>query len=527
MPHTIQTPVLIVGAGPSGLMMACQLARHNIRFRIIDQKKEPSSYSGALFIQARSLEIFHQMGIVAKVMGQGSVANTINLVFNGRKPISLQIKNLGSGITRFPHLLMLEQSKTEQILINDMEGYAATVERSTSLLHFTQNSEGVTSVLKRPDGSEEIVHTKYLIAADGGHSLVRQQLHIPFLGKTHRLSLFVMDTKAEVKMPPNEICFTFSNHASSGIFPLSDGLWRIDGTIPKELKGSVAFHDIAEKFAQRIRMNITLHEPRWFSVFHSHQRYAGSFRKNRCFLIGDAAHVLSPVGAQGMNTGLQDAHNLAWKLALVIDGKANDPILNSYHAERQQLAKELVRSTDKLFYLVSSQNLLSKIFRLGVAPLLLKVLFPIVERYKPLGLFLFEGVSEIGIHYRKSALSKHSSLGTFPRHAPKPGDRLPFIMLIENEKEISIQDKVNDTSFHLLVFGKQTSGSMVVADQYKGLLSLDILPFNPQTAALYKRFGITHEGFYLIRPDMHIAYRSNNASFEDFERFFKELLAFG
>jgi 2-polyprenyl-6-methoxyphenol hydroxylase-like FAD-dependent oxidoreductase len=386
------TKTLIVGAGPSGLMMACQLALRNIPFRIIEKNEHHSNYSGALIIQPRTLEIFDQMGIAEKAMASGVCAHKINIIFNRVKSLTLELKDLGKDLSKFPNLLMLEQSKTEQLLINFIKDYGYAVERRTTLLRLCPDSDDVTVILKLPDGSEEIIKTPYLIAADGGQSLVRTQLNIPFLGKSHKLSLFVLDTKAEINLPSNTISFFFSKNASSGIFPLTSGMWRIDGTIPKELetKDILTFNDIEKNFAQRIGMDVKLYDPQWFSVFHSHQRYAGLFRQNRIFLIGDAAHVLSPVGAQGMNTGLQDAYNLAWKLAMVIEGQAKDSLLDSYHEERQHLAKKLVSSTDRAFQMVTSNSFLAKKFRLGIAPLLLRLLFSIIQKKTWIGRLLFK-----------------------------------------------------------------------------------------------------------------------------------------
>jgi 2-polyprenyl-6-methoxyphenol hydroxylase-like FAD-dependent oxidoreductase len=525
---TQSTDVLIVGAGPSGLMMACQLARHGISFRIIDRKDQSASYSGALILQARSLEILDQMGIANKALEEGIIAQKISISFNGKKPLGLNLKGIGTSLTKFPYLLMIEQSKTEQILTNYIETYGHSIERKTELLHFSRNNVKVTVILGLPDGSEEIVEASYLIAADGGQSLIRKQLNIPFLGKTHQLSLFVLDTRADADLQADEIYFSFTKHASSGIFPLTQGRKRIDGTLSKELNGKkpLAFNDIEKNYADRVSLKIKLYEPEWFSVFHTHQRYASTFRLNRCFLIGDAAHVLSPVGAQGMNTGLQDAYNLAWKLSLVILKKADDPLLDTYQSERQPLAKELIRSTDRAFHLVSDHNFLSETFRLRIAPFLLKTLFPIIEKQRSLGQFLFKGISETGIHYRKNFFTKQASKGIFPRKAPKPGDRLPFIFFNLDGNEINIQNKIKTKEFHLFAFTKQEPATEYkkFAEKYQGILSIEVIPFNPGTAILYKKLGIKDEGCYLIRPDMYIAYRSNKPGNDDVERFLHHYL---
>ncbi len=520
--------VLIVGAGPSGLMMACQLAIRGIRFRIIDKKEQPISYSGALIIQARSLEIFKQMGIAQKAINNGIIADEIRVLFNGKKTFSIPIKNIGQGLSQFPYFLMLEQSKTEQLLIEFLENYGYAVESKTELLKFTQDSNVVTSILKLENRHDEILKTKYIIAADGVNSSLRQCLNIPFIGTTHPVSLFVTDCKAELNIPSNTICFSFSNNASTGLFPLKDGKWRIDGTIPKglETNRTLKFEDIENKFAERIPMNIKLYEPNWFSVFHSHQRYAKWFQQNRCFLVGDAAHVCSPVGAQGMNTGLQDAYNLAWKLTLVIKQNAAASILNSYSTERFGIAKNIITYTDKVFNLVTSNNFLVKKFLVYIIPFILKLLLPFLQKQKNIRQFCFKKISEIGIHYRKSAFSTNATSGNFPLSSPKPGDRLPYFIYYEFGKEINFQDKIKGTGFHLFLFSKNAPLHEIieVAEYYKGIISVEMIPYNPESKSLFYSLGIKNSGFYLIRPDSYIAYRSNKPDTNHFKNYLQQFL---
>lgn len=504
------TQVLIVGAGPSGLMMACQLARYGIPFRIIDKKTRPVAYSGGLFIHARSLEILHQMGIAHQAIREGILASKIHISFNGKKPLSLSLKNMGKNLTKFPYLLMLEQWKTEQFLEEYLLNHGSRVEKGTEFLNLAQHGNEVTSTLQLPNGNKETVITSYIVAADGGQSPIRNQLNITFLGKTHELSLFVMDSKADAEVSTDEIRFSFTKHASTGMFPLKGGRWRIDGTIPGELKSrqTVAFKDIVEKFTEPTFTNLRLEKPDWFSVFHSHQRYAANFKQNRCFLIGDAAHVFSPVGAQGMNTGMQDAYNLAWKLALVIRKKAPDSLLSTYHAERHQLAKGIVRHTDTAFSVVTSNSFIFKNIRLRIVPVLLRFLLPTIEKNRSFGQFLFKKISEIGISYHHHASIRKVSKGHFPTNAPKPGDRLPFMNFSIDGKQFNIQENLPPTGFHLFLFAPHGLIDYKIAEKYKDVLTVQAIPFEPGTAKLYKRFGIRKEGCYLIRPDMHIAFRS-------------------
>jgi 2-polyprenyl-6-methoxyphenol hydroxylase-like FAD-dependent oxidoreductase len=524
---TSQTQVLIVGAGPPGLMMACQLALRHIPFRIIDKREQHNGGSGALIIHARSLEFFNQMGIADKAISQGILVSKINVVFNGKKPLTLILNKMGNGQTKFPGLLLLEQTKTEQLLSDFLQSYGHSVERKSELTGFSQYDEGCTNIVKKSDGKNIVIKSKFLIAADGSHSFIRDQLKIPFSGKTYELSLFVFDGKAEIKLPHDEICFSFTEKSSTGIFPLQGGRWRVDGTIPKNisLKEEIVFGDIEPDYASRNRLKIKLHDPEWFSVFHSHQKYAGAFGYKRCLMIGDAAHVFSPVGAQGMNTGMQDAVNLAWKLTMILRGYSKDSLLNSYQIERQSLAKKMIKSTDHFYRIVTSDNKLDKKFRLQIAPTLLKIFFPVIERQKKLSHYLFNAISEIGINYRKSPLSASGSGGLFRLNAPRPGDRLPYFLFNWGDQEVNLQDLPDSTLFHLFIFTMDSVPEEFSTwlKQYAGWLNVQHIPLNKGTKPLYRRLGIGKTGCCLVRPDMYIAYRSDKLNIKKLEKYLKRL----
>jgi 2-polyprenyl-6-methoxyphenol hydroxylase-like FAD-dependent oxidoreductase len=520
--------VLIVGAGPAGLMMACQLAIHKVSFRIIDKKEQPSSFSGALIVHARSMEIFNQMGIAEKILQEALIANNLRMVFNGKETARISLDNIGRGLTKFPNLYLVEQSKTEQILIDFIAAKECYVERRTELISFEQDAASVTAVLKSPEGKEETLKTNYLIAADGGNSMVRQQLRINYVGKKHPVSLYIIDCKADLDLPSDEICFSFSDASTSGFFPMKYGRKRIDGIIPKELEGKpeITFNDIEKTFAKKLRMSVKLFNPDWFSVSYSYQRYAESFRQNSCFLVGDAAHTYTPVGAQGMNTGMQDAYNLAWKLAFVIQQKAKIVLLDTYSAERKNIAKKTVRSTGRFYNLVTSRNFFIRAFRLKCLPYLMKWILPLIEKQKHARQFSFKTISEIGIHYRKSPLSQHVQTGNFPSHAPRTGERLPYLVFNKNGKEINIQEKIKETNFTLLVFTKETNASKItaLAEKYKNTISVETILYTSETKVLFEHFGIKDAGFYLIRPDLYIAYRSPELKFTYLNKYLEQWL---
>ncbi len=520
--------VLIAGAGPTGLMMACQLAMCQISFRIVDKKSHPSNYSGALIVHARTMEIFDQMGIAHKVLQETILANDLSIVINGVKKAQISLKNIGQGLSKFPNLHLIEQSKTEQVLIDFIASKGVKIEWETELKAFSKNETPITSVLLSAGGREETIQSKYLIAADGGNSFVREQCKIPMVGKKHPISLFIIDCQAEMELPSDEMCFSFSNDSTSGFFPLKNGRRRIDGIIPKTLEGKskITFEDIELKFAERLKTKIRLYKPEWFSVSHSYQRYAKEYQKQNIFLAGDAAHTFTPVGAQGMNTGLQDAYNLAWKLSFVLKQQAMPALLNSYSEERLGIAKRTARYTGILYSLVTSRNFFLKMFRLRMLPFLLNWIFERIKRQKKLRNYIFTAISETGINYRKSCSIKISSFGSFPTHSPKPGDRLPYLHYFAKEKEIPIQEKIDGAKFTLLVFISHSNAFNLkdIAQKYHSILHIESISLTPETKFLFDHFGIKQTGLYLIRPDCYIAYRSSALEYKHLEQYLQHCL---
>src|SRR6266571_7529932 len=399
-----ETPhVLISGAGPTGLMLAGQLALRNVPFRIIDKNEDHTTQSRALVVQARPVEIFGQMDIAQEALHLGVKAKAVNVVVNGKRILHMNVRDIGEALTPYPYLLMLEQSKTEKILNDFLAHRGHSVERQTELLDFTQDAHSVIATIKQTKRQEEVLRVDWLVGADGAHSVVRHKLNIPFAGKTYQQSLFVLDCEVSLNFPSDEMYIAFSERAFAGFFPLTNGRCRVIGTVPEACEGkdAVSFEDVAKDFAQRMNMDVSLGNPDWISLYNSHHRAVSAFRKGRCFLAGDAAHIHSPVGAQGMNTGLQDAYNLAWKLALVSQGRAGTVLLDSYEDERLPVAERLLNTTDRAFSVVVSESWLARLVRTRLLAKILALAMG-VERVRRLA---FRTISQIGIRYRGSPLS--------------------------------------------------------------------------------------------------------------------------
>jgi 2-polyprenyl-6-methoxyphenol hydroxylase-like FAD-dependent oxidoreductase len=527
-PMSETTSVLIVGAGPTGLMLACQLERFGIPYRIIEKNPGPTTQSRALAIQARSLELFSQMGIVQNAVQQGKRAKAVNYVARGKVAQRISLEGHGEALTAFPYLLILDQSRTEQLLIDYLSQNAHSVEWQTELVSFTQTNEGVSAILRRSDGTQQQVEADWLVGADGAKSVVRHLLDIPFAGKTYDYSLFVLDCKVDLPFKDDEGYIAFSDTSFAALFPMTEGRCRVISMLPDEQSDNeqITFADVARSFAERMQMDVKLSDPKWLSVYASHHRCVSTFQKGRCFLAGDAAHIHSPVGAQGMNTGLQDAHNLAWKLGLVISGQANPRLLETYCEERLPIAKSLVRTTDRVFSLTLNKNPLVRFWIMYVAPKALALIL----REKHLARFAFTTVSQIGIRYRQSSLSSDASLGNFPRHAPHPGDRLPYVQFDERGRKVNIHDKVKEPAFHLFLFPGAAAGTNVqalqkAAESFDSVIVVETIPLTLEAKALYDALGVRDGGCYLVRPDQYVAYRSAGFNVEHFEHYLERCLS--
>lgn len=514
--------VLIAGAGPSGLMLACQLILHNISFRIIDKKASPALHSGALIMHARTLEILDQMGLAEKAIEAGIVARSINIRFNSQKIKTIDISRFGLGLTRFPFFLMLEQWKTENLLIEFLKAKNFNIENNTELLGFTNNDELVSSEIRTENGENQVIKSRFLIGADGTNSLVRKQLGIPFNGKTHQQRLFITDCEARLPVPAQEILFSFTNGCTLGCFPLTGNCWRIDGLIPLiQQKEDADFEDVKNVFSAKTDSRLELRNPQWFSVFRSHSRCAESFRQKRCFLVGDAAHVHSPVGAQGMNTGMQDSYNLAWKLAFCIQGKASETLLYTYEVERRPLALNIIRYTDYAYSVMTSGSFLARLFRFHLVPRVLPLVIARFHKNTSMQTPIFKAISGIGIRYKNNLPDDH-----FPAHAPKPGERLPYVTFEINKELTNILDSLNSKSYHLIVFGKAVlpESFQAVIDENNEVISVKHIRKEAGTLQLFNTFGIEDSGCYLVRPDLYIGWRSLGFNANDFDKSLQKCL---
>ncbi len=505
------TKVLIVGAGPSGLMMAAQLLRYGIRPVIIDNKLGPTQHSNALAVQARSLEIFRQMGLIDQILAGGKRAKEVAFNEDGKQAACLSLNNVGEGQTLFPFVHIFQQNKNERLLLDFLTQNSCPVYWDTSLIGLQQNDKNATVKLQSGNNVKTLT-CDWVIGADGAHSAVRKQLAIPFSGDTYQHQFYLADIEvANRQLNDSRVDLFLSKQGFAGFFPMPENRrFRIVGNLPDELnenKDAVVFDDLVPYLEKVLQFPIELVKNHWFTVYRLHHRMAPQFKKQRCFLVGDAAHIHSPVGGQGMNTGLQDAYNLAWKLAGVINGRLNPPILDTYAAERMPVAKELLSTTDKAFSLIMSGSWITSVFKKWILPVSLKM----VWGKKILREGFFKRVSQISISYRNSPLSLHLSNSA----KIKAGDRLPYLKIYDEKKEeeTDLHAWCSKPGFTLIILGRFDELFLFtlakwITNRYANTLNFFYLPPSGKNLDVFDAFGANpHQQMAIIvRPDMHIGF---------------------
>lgn len=495
------TEVLIVGAGPTGLMLASQLARRGIAATIVDRHAGPAEQTRAMGVHARTLEIYQKLGIAERAVELGKVMEAGNIWVGGRPRARIPIGVMGKGVSRFPFLLTLGQDDNERLLGECLRNLGVAVQWRTELLALEQKPGHVEVRLRDPDGNVRNVTARYVAGCDGARSTVRELNGIGFPGAPYEHVFFVADTEATGPMVAGELNVYMWRDGFHLYFPMrGTDRWRVIGILPQELrtKEGVTFEDVLPSLRGEGGDRIVFRSCAWFSTYRIHHRVTERFRKGRCFLLGDAAHVHSPMGAQGMNTGLQDAYNLAWKLALVVHGRAEDALLDSYEAERLPVARRLLGSTDRAFQLVVSKNRLGSFFRTRIMP---NVAAFAMSRAKVRGV-AFRALSQTGIAYHGSPLSR--SLGGLAKAAPQAGDRFPWLHLrfrADGPREDLFQ-RLDDTRFNLLVFGQRARPGELNAPA--DLLTVHEVQDDADNAAELARAAIKGPAFYLLRPDGHV-----------------------
>ncbi|WP_405078852.1 FAD-dependent monooxygenase [Paenibacillus chitinolyticus] len=475
--------VLIVGAGPTGLVLALQLARYGVPFRIIDKNAGPGEASRAMAVTSRTLEYYQQMGLAEEVVSRGIKVDRGDIWTGNQKKGTLPFEKMGEGLSPFPFVFTFPQDDHERLLIEALKDRSAEVEWNTELVSFAQRDGEVEAVLKRPEGEESRTF-RYLCGCDGAHSRVRKSMDNPFEGEKYEQDFYVADLHGEGGMfSGRSMGIHFADEEFALVFPVrSSGTYRLIGVVPPAFRDRepLSFEDMYPYLRRNLGLDAA--EVNWFSKYHVHHRVARHFREGNVFIAGDAGHIHSPAGGQGMNTGIGDAVNLGWKLAAVVQHRAAPSVLDTYEAERLPFAKLLVDTTDRVFKAVISTGRVSRLVKKHLFPYAGPFLFrrPAFRRR------LYRLISQIRITYRGSALASGEA-GSL-----QGGDRLPYA-------EVNFAP-LGSMDWQLHVYGRAGRPLREAGEE----LGLPLHEFSWSRET--EEAGLTEDALYLIRPDGHIGF---------------------
>ncbi len=481
-----RTDVLIVGAGPTGLVLALWLAKQGVKARVIDKTDAPGTTSRALAVQARTLELYRQLDLTDTVLAQGHKVPAVNLWVKGERATRLPFETVGHDLTPYSFLQIFPQDQHERLLIERLQSFGVSVERRTELTGFRDEGNRVLARLRGSDGQESQCEAAFIAGCDGARSTVREVIGTGYPGGTYRQLFYVADVDAAGPALDGELHIDLDEADFLGVFPLAGkGRARLIGTVRDERadRDTLEFKDVSGRAIKHLRVKVE--RVNWFSTYHVHHRVTEHFRKGRAFLLGDAAHIHSPAGGQGMNTGIGDAINLAWKLATVIAGRATDRLLDSYEAERIGFARRLVHTTDRVFTFATAEGPIADLLRTRIAP----VLFPKVLGFEAAREFLFRTVSQIMLNYRGAPLSAGAA------GRVHGGDRLPWVAVGGGDNHAPL----SAIGWQVHVYG--SANPELSAWCRERDLPLQVFDWRSE----YRDAGLARDALYLLRPDTYVA----------------------
>lgn len=469
--------VLIVGAGPTGLLLGIWLKTlaPKSRFTIIDKATGPGTTSRAMVVHARTIEFYRQLGLDTALLDQAQVLKGAAMMQDGKIAGHFSFHNVGTRIAQNPVVLSFPQDRHERLLATHLESLGVHVSWNTELTNLIQHDTHAEASFS---GSTK--RFSYVAGCDGAHSAVRHISSLSMIGGTYPQRFLVADV-------------IVTNPASALYLNICPGSHAIDIFIPLDEAGHVrVFHSVSnykgdetfQDFQADIEAStgLQIEKVTWFSLYKCHHRLAENFQKGRIFLLGDAAHLHSPAGGQGMNTGLGDATNLGWKLASVLQGRACSEILHTYAIERTKFAEKLVYTTDRAFSLVTSRTLIGSFMR----RIWLPKIIPFLWKFQFFRRIFFTAVSQLGIAYPHSPLSEGST-GTL-----KPGMRLPWVQFGATDNHAAL----TPPHWQIHVYGR---GSLAAADDWKGF-PVYKFEFTREVEAA----GFAEGTVYFVRPDGHL-----------------------
>lgn len=479
-------PVLIVGAGPTGLVLALWLTRQGVPVRIVDKAAGPGTASRAMAVQARTLELYRQLDLADAVVASGHTIPAINLWTTGKQRATLSFGSAGQDLTPYAFLLVYPQDQHERLLVARLQAMGVGVEWRTECLGFEDRVDRVVAQLRLPDGSEQAAEAAYLAGCDGARSVVRHQIGAGFPGGTYEKIFYVADVDASGPAANGQAHIALDHADFAAWLAYNDqGRGRLIGVVGDERAQrteSLTFDDVGH--AAITSVGLRVERVHWFSTYRVHHRVTDHYRQGRAFLVGDAAHVHSPAGGQGMNTGIGDAINLAWKLAAVLQHGAPDSLLDSYEAERRAFALKLVETTDRLFSFVTADGSFADFVRTRIAP----VLAPLAYGVDALREYAFRMLSQTMISYHEGPLGEGQA------GAVRGGDRLPWVRTADNYGPLA------DIAWQVHVYGDGVPDELSAWCASQGI-ALHRFAFGPAHEAA----GLARGAAYLIRPDSYVA----------------------
>lgn len=473
-------PVLIVGAGPVGMTMASELARFGVPVRIVDKAAQRTDKSKALVLWSRTLELLDRGGGSAPFIEAGFKVQAVNLIAGDQVIGRVTMDSVRSA---YPYGLMLPQSETERLLEERLRDLGVLLERQVEATTLDSRADTIEAVLRRSDGREERVSADWLIGCDGAHSMVRHAVGATFSGETMDSDWILADVHMKgYPFPDTEVSVHWHSDGAFVIFPIVPGRYRVIADLPP----SGAEHPPAPTLEQAQSIidrrgpgGLVAFDPIWLAGFRINGRKVSSYRWGRAFLVGDAAHVHSPAGGQGLNTGMQDAFNLAWKLALVIRKTCPERLLDSYSPERSAIGDQVLKLAGRLTAVGTMRNPVAQTLR-NLAGHLMLGLSPVQHAFA-------DTMTEVSIGYPDSPLNGPSLMGT----RPKPGER---VVPVDGQAPVGS----GGTPLFAL-FAKKTAATANLVSRFASLLDPEIRP------------PFEEGGIWLVRPDGYAACSSRDA----------------
>lgn len=540
IPSVLDCQVLVVGAGPTGLMAANLLKRRGVEVRIVDSRSEASRESRAFAVMARSMELFGQLDLADRILDRGVVNPGIDFFVRGSRVGGLDYDRAASPDTPYEFITLHPQSDTEAVLIQDLARLGVVIERRTNVTALSQDAQGVTTRATGADGREVAIRSQYVVGADGAHSVVRKALGLSFEGAKYSQTFLLADCR--VDWPLDHARFRVFMHGETiALFLPLDGARRsrvmtTDHSNKADRDGTDAAQlDLAELepvFRQVTGLDVRLSDPAWTTRYQVSHRGVPRYGEGRVFVAGDAAHIHSPAGGQGMNTGLQDAANLAWKIAAVLDGAPTE-LLDTYDSERRPVGHQVVATSDKMFSAAAGRTGWEASLRDWIA----RPVSAAISRSDTIQHHAFRTLSQLQIHYASGRFLEDGAPG-LGEAALIVGGRAPNATIARHQ---DVFDLLSGYGFTVLALSRkplERGEAHRVADALHTLASDWVTPHlvtrlavgrdprivTASNAEVFDNYGLKkqdEQAMFVIRPDGYVAWRGDGLDIADCSRFLR------